>query len=91
LPTPEHPGRTAAQRKALDLIGCGENAPMMSNRTRDALLREGLIVKLPTSHSIPLHPSQPHGLAISIAQYEMPIPVHMQWCEYWAQFPDENE
>jgi hypothetical protein len=73
-PAPKHPGRTAAQRRALDAIGCGNYAPIMARATRDALLRDGLI--------------EPAGerrigtgaLAVVIQEFQMPISVHMAWC-----------
>ena len=42
-----HPGRSAAQRRALDQIGCGNHSPIMAKETLAALLKHGLIVELP--------------------------------------------
>jgi hypothetical protein len=80
-PTAKHPGKTAAQRRALDAIGCGNYSPIMAAATRDALLAAGAI--------------EPCGvrvlgrgaLAVSIPEYQMPIPVHMQWCSAVASDP----
>jgi hypothetical protein len=70
----KHPGKTAAQRRVLDEIGCGNHSPIMAKATRDKLLREGLIAELePISER-----AGPFRLVIR--QFEMPIPVHMQWC-----------
>lgn len=68
-----HPGRTQAERRVLDEIGCGNNLPMMGKATREALLRKGLIVQcgekvFGTGWS-----------AVRVPEYEMPIPVHIQW------------
>ena len=40
---PPHPGRTSAERRALDAIGCGQ-PPRCSPKTLKALLDAGLIV-----------------------------------------------
>lgn len=88
---PKHPGRTPAQRRVLDAIGCGDNAPWMTNQTRDAMLKAGLIVQC-ADKLIPLNPHQPSGLQIHITQFEMPIPIHMRWCDHWAaQSGDDHE
>jgi len=70
---PPHPGRTSAQRRALDAIGCGE-PPRCSSKTLKALLDAGLIEE--TGGEI-----RRDALgSYRIPTYEMPIPVHMQWC-----------
>lgn len=72
---PKHPGKTPAQRRVLDAIGCGNHLPRMTNSTRDAMLKAGLIHSLPDKIV-----GRDHFGAITIPQYEMPIPVYMQWC-----------
>lgn len=72
----KHPGRTVAQRRVLDAIGCGNNSPLMSARTREALLNAGLIVLVGRKIV-----GRDRFGAITLPEYEMPIPVHMQWCE----------
>ena len=70
---PPHPGRASAQRCALDAIGCGE-PPRCSSATLKALLDAGLIEE--TGVEI-----RRDALgSYRIPTYEMPIPVHMQWC-----------
>lgn len=78
-----HPGRTPAQRRVLDEIGCGNHSPWMDGKTRNALLAASLIVELP--------PRVLSGrLPVSIRQYDMPTPVHMAWCEACAEeCPDD--
>lgn len=71
----KHPGKTPAQRRVLDAIGCGDHSPYMAKATRDKLLREGLIVELEPMQ-VPFFGS----LCMTVRQFEMPIPVHMQWC-----------
>lgn len=71
----KHPGKTPAQRRVLDEIGCGNHSPIMAKATRDKLLRDGLIVEL-----TPLE-SRAGPFRMIIRQFEMPIPVHIQWCE----------
>ncbi len=75
---PRHPGRTPAQRRALDAIGCGHYAPIMSDKTRDSLLRAGLI-----EHAGGRRIGN-GALAVVVQEYQMPIPVHMAWCEFCA-------
>jgi hypothetical protein len=70
----KHPGKTAAQKRALDAIGCGNDSPRMSTATRDGLLRHGLIVEISPR-------VLPGRLPVHIRQFEMPTPVHIQWCE----------
>jgi hypothetical protein len=66
---PPHPGRTSAQRRALDAIGCGE-PPRCSSKTLKALLDAGLIEE--TGGEI-----RRDALgSYRIPTYEMPIPVH---------------
>ena len=81
---PPHPGRTPAQRRALDAIGCGNPCPPMSRATRKALIDAGLIEQ---------RDSQTVGRdtlgAITIPVYEMPIPVHVAWCAAVALTDDE--
>lgn len=75
----KHPGKTPAQRKVLDMIGCGERTPPMSRKTREALLREGLI-EVCGRRCLGQDALGP----IEIEEYQMPIPVHMAWCEAMA-------
>lgn len=77
-----HPGRSSAQRRVLDAIGCGNYSPIMSKATRDAMLRDGLIVKCGEKRF------GTGPLAVVVDEYEMPIPVHMQWCEAVARSPE---
>jgi hypothetical protein len=72
---PKHPGRTPAERRILDAIGCGNNSPWMATSTRDNLLKAELIVRIEDK----LFGRYP--LAVKVAQYDMPIRVHMLWCQ----------
>ena len=83
---PPHPGRTPAQRRALDAIGCGDNAPRMAPRVRDALLSTGLIVA--AGRKVVAHCALG---PITVPEYEMPIPVHMQWCSAVAATDEEMD
>lgn len=80
---PPHPGRTPAQRKALDAIGCGQH-PGCAPKTVAALLRDGLIV-----HVGDRVVGHDRFGTIRIPEYEMPIPVHMQWCSAVAATDEE--
>lgn len=77
---PKHPGRTKAQREALDQIGCGNYSPRMAPRTRDAMLAAGLIQQCGER----VVGRDGFGV-IAIPEYEMTIPTHMAWCEAVAE------
>lgn len=69
-----HPGKTRAQRAALDKIGCGQT-PFMHPKTEAALVKNGLIVKIGEQIIC-----QDRFGTVKAPVYEMPIPVHYQWC-----------
>lgn len=74
-----HPGRTKAERAALDKIGCGDRHPFAwKSPMRDRMLKAGLIVEI-----APL--ILPGRFTIRIRQFDMPISVHMQWCKAIAE------
>ena len=77
---PKHPGTTPAERRVLDAIGCGDSCPPMTARTRDAMLRKGLIHKVGEREL-----GRDRFGAISLPVYEMPIPIHMVWCKAVAE------
>jgi hypothetical protein len=76
----KHPGRTKAQRAILDQVGCGENCPRGTRKVLDAMVDEGLLVRLPDKVL-----GQDALGVIALPQFEMPIPVHYAWCSYWAE------
>ncbi|TXM96795.1 hypothetical protein FV242_33020 [Methylobacterium sp. WL64] len=79
---PPHPGRTLAQRRALDAIGCGE-PPRCSPKTLKSLLDAGLIVDVGTE-------TRRDALgSYRVPAYAMPIPVHMAWCAAGAATNEE--
>lgn len=79
---PPHPGRTSAECRALDTIGCGE-PPRCSPKTLKTLLDAGLIVDVGGEVRRDALGSY------RIPAYEMPIPVHMQWCSAVAATDEE--
>lgn len=81
----KHPGRTKSERRALDLIGCGEFSPPVQARVLDRMVKDGLLVELP-----PLKMPFIGTLSMTVRQFEMPIPVHRQWREYCAALTDED-
>lgn len=85
LSTP-HPGNTPAQRKVLDQVGCGESLPSASAKTLAKMVEQGLLERLPDQ----VLGRDSFG-AITVPQYEMPIPVHYQWCKYWSEQPCDEE
>jgi hypothetical protein len=73
-----HPGRTLAQRRALDAIRCGE-PPRCSPTTLKALLDAGLVEE--TGSTI-----RRDALgSYRVPAYEMPLPVHMQCAQPWLR------
>ena len=81
---PPHPGRTSAERRALDRIGCGEPpgcAPKTLRRLLDAglLIDQGREVRRDVIY------------AYTVPSYAMPIPVHMAWCSAVAATEAEME
>ncbi|KAA0122860.1 hypothetical protein CIW48_15575 [Methylobacterium sp. P1-11] len=72
-PRMPHPGRTSAERRALDRIGCGE-PPSCSMKTLRNLLEAGLIVDVGTE-------TRRDALgSYRVPSYAMPLAVHYQWC-----------
>ena len=68
-----HPGRTSAERCALDRVGCGE-PPACSPKTLRRLIADGLLVDQGSE-------VRRDGLGLyTVPSYGMPIPVHFQWC-----------
>ncbi len=59
-------------------------APYVANHSKK-MLEAGLIVRM---HDKVL--GRDGFGEIAIAQYEMPIPVHYQWCSYWTEQPCED-
>lgn len=77
-----HPGRTSAERRALDRVGCGE-PPGCSPKTLGRLLDDGLLIDQGRD-------VRRDALGIyTVPSYAMPIPVHYQWCSAVA-FTDEE-
>lgn len=75
-----HPGKAEAQRRALDQIGCGNYAVTMAPKTRDALLKAGLIEQCGEKVIC-----RDRFGVVTVPEYQMPAPVHMQWCQAMAE------
>jgi len=78
----KHPAKAAAHRRILDEIGCGNYSTYISPRTRDAMLSKGLIEQCGERVIC-----QDRFGTVTVPEYQMPIPVHYQWCSYWAEQP----
>lgn len=77
-----HPGRTSAERRALDRVGCGE-PPGCSPKTLRRLLDDGLLID---------QGGEVRRDALgtyTVPSYAMPLPVHYAWCSAVA-FTDEE-
>jgi hypothetical protein len=77
-----HPGRTSAERRALDKIGCGQ-PPGCSPKTLKALIDAGMI-----EETGGVMRRDAFG-EYRIPSYEMTIPTHMQWCSAVAATDEE--
>lgn len=77
MSTTDHPckGRSKAQIEAFELIAINQQ-PNCAQRTLDALEKGGLIVRIGDS----VIGRDAFG-EITVPEYEVPIPVHMQWCQ----------
>lgn len=82
----KHPGKTKAQREALDQIGCGNYSPRMAPITRDAMLAAGLIRQCGERVV-----GRDRFGVIAIPEYEMTIPTHMAWCKAVASEEDGQD
>lgn len=82
----DHPckGLGASATIAFERIATGESLPPMSKGIAAKLLAKGLI-----DHGDPKICRDSLG-AYSIPQYFVPLPVHMKWCEWCADQPDED-
>ncbi|TXN00489.1 hypothetical protein FV242_21885 [Methylobacterium sp. WL64] len=77
-----HPGRTSAERRALDRVGCGE-PPGCSPKTLRRLLDDGLLIDQGREVR-----RDALGSYI-VPSFSMPIPVHYQWCSAVAATDEE--
>lgn len=76
----EHPCKnlTKAQRLAFERIAVGQN-PECKWATIDALMKAGVIEKGPSE-------TRRDAMGIyEIPSFEVPIPIHMQWCQWCAE------
>lgn len=80
---PPHPGRTPAERRTLNAIGCGKALPVMHPKVRRNLLDAGLIEQCGER----LIGSGP--FAARVPQYQMPNPAHFLWCSAVAATDEE--
>ena len=68
-----HPGRTSAERRALDRVGCGE-PPRCSPKTLRRLLDDGLLIDQGGE-------TRRDALGFyTVPSYAMPLAVHYAWC-----------
>ena len=74
---------TKAQNEAFERIACSME-PACSGRTITALLDAGLILE--SRRTIGRDALGP----IQICEYSVPIPIHMEWCEWCLEQLDES-
>jgi hypothetical protein len=77
----QHPcyGMTKSETKAFEAIAINLT-PSCSKKTLIRLLERGVIVK--QEKRVPFCEGLP---AAVVDQYYVPIPIHMQWCEWASQ------
>lgn len=78
-----HPcqGMTKAQREAFELIAINQN-PRCKWPTIDALLKAGVIERGESEKR------RDAVGAYEIPSFFVPLPIHMQWCEWASQQPE---
>ncbi len=79
----DHPckGMTKPQREAFERIAVNM-FPLCRSKTLDALLKAGVIeLGEPETYRDGLGSYQ-------VPTYSVPLPIHMQWCEWCSEQPD---
>jgi hypothetical protein len=83
----DHPckGMTKAQIETFEQIAVGNALPPMSMKQIKALEANGVI------HLAGNKILRDEMGSFSLPQYEVPIPVHMQWCKWCSEQPENQE
>lgn len=68
-----------AQADTFEQIACG-NDRGVNRRTAEALIEKSLIIQR----------EQNMGRGLTIFRYEVPIPVHMEWCQWCSEQPENH-
>lgn len=74
MPTKRFRGLTKAQEEAFERIACSME-PQCSPRTLQALMGKELVIRTETPEATAVGTFFRYG-------YEVPIPVHMEWCSW---------
>jgi hypothetical protein len=70
-------GLTRAQQEAFEQIATGNSLPPMRPRTRDVLLKRGMIFEAGKRVL-----GRDRFGAIEVPAYEVPTPEHIEWCAW---------
>jgi hypothetical protein len=83
----DHPckGMTKAQIAAFEQIAINVALPPVPKGTLAALEKHGLIERAPDKK---LHDEMGD---YSLPQYFVPLPIHMQWCQWASERPEYGE
>lgn len=81
----KHPAPKGAQRRMFEQVATGVDCPPGAAATRRALVDKGLIQKV-GSRFVGRHPFQ-----VELPCFEVPLHIHMQWCEWCSENFTENE
>lgn len=73
---------TPRQREAFEAIATGNALPSAHKKTLERLEKCGLIVRLADKVL-----GRDRFGTVSIPQFEVPIPIHMQWCQWCSEQP----
>lgn len=82
----EHPckGMSKKQIETFERLATGA-PPYAPQRTIDVLLKHGVIMRLPDKIV------RDRFGDIHIPVYDVPTPIHMQWCKWCAEQPENAE
>lgn len=78
------PGLTKAQQSVFEQIAIGQ-LPYARQSTIDILVEKGLIVRIADRVL-----GRDRFGAISVPTYEVPLPIHIRWCEWCAKQPEAD-
>lgn len=80
-----HPAPKGPQRRMFEAVATGEGCPAGAASTRRALVAKGLIAQVGT-RLIGRPPFQ-----VELPVFEVPLLIHMQWCEWCAENVEEPD
>ncbi len=89
MPDETFKGLTSAQYNVFAQITINKQ-PYAARSTIEALLKKGLIVKIAPRAVFGKGTSIFDRMPVLVEQYAIPISVHLEWCAWCAEHPDEE-